>query len=159
MTTSEGIVAAVAAVGGWLWANGAAVFAWSLVMAALVVAVRVAYVVALALVDLRLRWRAGSALGRGGLARLLGEPGGGSLAHAPGEHSDFYRSYLQSGAWRERRARTLMLAGGACAVCGARATDAHHETYARLGAERDADLTALCESCHHAVHPQRRLAA
>jgi 5-methylcytosine-specific restriction endonuclease McrA len=63
-----------------------------------------------------------------------------------------YVSYMQSDAWRARRARTLMLAGSACQRCGARVTAAHHQTYDRLGHERDADLEALCPGCHAAAH-------
>ena len=109
---------------------------------------RVGYLVALAVADLRLRWRGGDAAGQ--LADWLsqGVPGGRG-----GRHSALYETYLQTDAWRARRERTLLLAGYTCQRCGrAKATDAHHLTYDRLGRERDGDLLALCEPCHGALH-------
>ncbi|HVG96165.1 MAG TPA: hypothetical protein VNK05_04665 [Chloroflexota bacterium] len=120
------VVDAAAGVLGWLFAHGAAVLVVVVALTALVVVARAGYTVAAAWTDLRLRHRAGDAAGRSGE----------------------YLTYLQADAWRARRARTLLLAGGACQRCGRRATDAHHKTYERLGNERDGDREALCGGCH-----------
>ena len=135
--TAEGAV-------GWLWANSSTLALVTLIAAALVILVRVGYLVALALADLRLHWRGGDAAGA--LADWLGARGAGG-------HTAFYDAYLQSDAWRARRARCLQLAGGVCQDCGRkRATDAHHLTYERLGDERPEDLLAVCEPCHNRLH-------
>jgi hypothetical protein len=135
--TAEGAV-------GWLWAHSSTVALVTLSVAAVGLLVRVGYLVALALADLRLHWRGGDAAGA--LADWLGARGAGG-------HTAFYDAYLQSDAWRAKRARVLQLAGGVCQDCGrARATDAHHLTYARLGAERPEDLRALCPRCHARAH-------
>jgi hypothetical protein len=63
----------------------------------------------------------------------------------------------RSGCGSSRRTSTR--AGGICQQCGkARATDAHHLTYVRLGFEEDKDLRALCAACHRLAHPERRYA-
>lgn len=137
------LVDAAGGVLGWLLAHGAAAFVVIVALALAVVLARGAYTVALAWADLRLRHRAGDAAGA--LATYLGGDAAG--------HSAEYTSYLQSDAWRVRRARTLMLAGGACQRCGRnQATDAHHKHYRTLGRERDGDLEALCARCHAAAH-------
>lgn len=69
----------------------------------------------------------------------------------------WYRIYLKSPQWRIRRRLVLWLHLGRCSVCGARATDVHHITYARVGHEDILnDLTAACRKCHtylDRVHP------
>ena len=69
-----------------------------------------------------------------------------------------YRSYLNSDAWKAKRAQVLKAAGGKCRRCGARATEVHHETYKRIFNERLSDLTALCRGCHEKEHlkPKRK---
>jgi hypothetical protein len=137
--SAEGIV-------GWLWGNAQTAAVVMLALAAAGILIRTGYLVALALADLRLRWRGGDAAGQ--LADWLSGGRGG-----PGGHSLLYTSYLQSDAWRARRERTLMLAGGTCQRCGrARAREAHHLTYDRLTREKDADLLAVCVPCHRQLH-------
>jgi hypothetical protein len=65
-----------------------------------------------------------------------------------------YRAYLQSDAWRERRARTLAEAGGSCQLDASHQGpfDVHHNSYERLGAELPSDLVVLCRSCHGRHH-------
>ena len=71
--------------------------------------------------------------------------------------SSRYRSYIRSPAWFERRRKHLVKHGGQCKACGAtEKIHLHHKTYDRLGAERDGDLVALCETCHKAVHEYAR---
>lgn len=72
----------------------------------------------------------------------------------------FYRLYMQSPAWRARRARSLKLADYRCEVVGpdgrqcprTRSLNVHHLTYERLGQERDTDLEVLCWFHHMVAH-------
>lgn len=67
-----------------------------------------------------------------------------------------YQKYIMSDEWVEKRAGAIARAGGRCEVCRhARATQAHHLTYARLGDERPEDLQAVCVSCHARHHPDK----
>lgn len=69
-----------------------------------------------------------------------------------------YQEYIQSAAWIGRREQAKKRAGHRCQLCST--TDGlvvHHNTYARLGDEDDADLVVLCEGCHTVFHEQRRL--
>lgn len=64
-----------------------------------------------------------------------------------------YKDYLQSDWWKQRRLRSLRLAGFRCQRCGSDAMlQVHHLNYKRLGRERDADLEALCRQCHERIH-------
>ena len=65
----------------------------------------------------------------------------------------FYLAYLRTPAWRQRRNRSLRLAGFKCERCGSkREFEVHHKSYERLGAELDSDLEVLCSSCHDGHH-------
>jgi 5-methylcytosine-specific restriction endonuclease McrA len=71
----------------------------------------------------------------------------------------FYREYLASDRWRERRAEALKTAGYRCSRCGKYASasagaglQVHHLTYAHLGQELPEDLQVVCTACHRAVH-------
>ena len=131
----------------WLLEHGTTLAPWVLGLAFLLIGLRVAYTVALAWSDLRLRHRLGGTLGPTGAATdwLRGR--------GPDGRSGLYGAYMSSPEWAERRGRTLMLAGGTCQRCGERrATEAHHLTYDRLGRERDGDLLAVCGPCHKRLH-------
>ena len=67
-------------------------------------------------------------------------------------HKEKYRRYLKSDAWKQKSSTILKMAGYRCRVCGQKATQVHHETYARVFSERLTDLTALCSSCHQDKH-------
>jgi 5-methylcytosine-specific restriction endonuclease McrA len=68
-----------------------------------------------------------------------------------------YRRYLQSDHWLAVRRRALEYAEHRCQVCySPDRLQVHHRTYARLGQERPADMTVLCEDCHRNVHGKRR---
>jgi 5-methylcytosine-specific restriction endonuclease McrA len=74
------------------------------------------------------------------------------------EHTDVwwavYGAYLKSPEWAERRRRVLARAEGRCERCGhERATQVHHLTYRRVGAEWLKDLLAICNACHEHHHP------
>ncbi len=70
-----------------------------------------------------------------------------------------YLSYLRFPAWFAWRAQHLARYGADCKACGSTAKiDLHHKTYVNLGQEKAAELVALCESCHKAVHRYARAA-
>lgn len=69
-----------------------------------------------------------------------------------------YSEYIRSDGWKIRRLRALALAENHCQVCAAVARlDVHHNSYERLGHERDADLIVLCRHCHNLFHDDGRL--
>lgn len=65
----------------------------------------------------------------------------------------FYRDYLRSDAWREKRREALVHARYRCQDCMAvRNLEVHHLTYERLGHEELSDLRVLYRSCHGERH-------
>jgi hypothetical protein len=137
-------VGALVALAGWLLGHGETTLWGMFTLAGLVLMVRLAWLAVAAWTDLRLKRNAGDAAGA--LAEWSG-------ARGPDGRSGFYQAYMASDAWQARSQRTLLLAGYTCQRCGrARASQAHHVTYDRLGAERDEDLQALCKRCHDAAH-------
>jgi 5-methylcytosine-specific restriction endonuclease McrA len=65
-----------------------------------------------------------------------------------------YSAYLNSDRWREKREKVMRRANFVCEGCGnAKATDAHHLTYRRVGDEMLFDLVALCRAGHERCHP------
>mgnify|MGYP000388767799 CR=1 FL=1 len=64
-----------------------------------------------------------------------------------------YWKYLKSEHWQTMRRLALERAEGQCAICGAsERVEVHHRDYSRLGEERLADLTVLCDPCHELYH-------
>jgi 5-methylcytosine-specific restriction endonuclease McrA len=64
-----------------------------------------------------------------------------------------YSQYLESAEWKAKRRGALERADHRCQVCySKRRLQVHHRTYARVGEERDADLTVLCTRCHRLFH-------
>jgi len=76
-------------------------------------------------------------------------------------YRDYAKRYMRSKRWKETRDRILAVTAGCCARCGASRerykVDVHHLTYARFGAEHDADLMPLCYRCHGTVHYVRNM--
>lgn len=72
----------------------------------------------------------------------------------------WYSAYLQSPEWKEKAARCRARAGYRCQHCGRGncRLQCHHLIYDRVGRELDEDLIALCDECHQARHPNRRIA-
>lgn len=69
-----------------------------------------------------------------------------------------YEDYLRSAKWQRKRRAALARAEHRCQVCSGRdRLNVHHRTYERLGDERPADLTVLCETCHEIFHRHGRL--
>lgn len=64
-----------------------------------------------------------------------------------------YAEYIRSEAWQIRRKWKLEQADFKCQVCNSGGElHVHHRTYARLGSERENDLTVLCKKCHEKFH-------
>jgi 5-methylcytosine-specific restriction endonuclease McrA len=64
----------------------------------------------------------------------------------------WYRAYLEGDDWGLIRAKVLARDKWMCRGCGDRATQAHHLTYAHVGAEFMFELVAVCEECHDRLH-------
>jgi len=61
-----------------------------------------------------------------------------------------YINYINSKAWRVRREQ---LPQYSCFVCGTKNNlTTHHNTYKRLGREKNRDLVRLCWPCHQESH-------
>lgn len=64
-----------------------------------------------------------------------------------------YQDYLASEGWRVRKANYFSKHPRVCRICkGKDRIHLHHQTYERVGCERDGDLVALCEFHHDLVH-------
>jgi len=73
-----------------------------------------------------------------------------------------YEEYINSSEWRAKKAVVIATVGGLCQVCNAAPKgklflEAHHRTYARIGREKEYDLTVLCTKCHKAFHRRGHL--
>lgn len=65
-----------------------------------------------------------------------------------------YTAYLKTTAWRLKRQAVLTRANNWCEGCAARpATEVHHKTYDHMGNELLFELVAVCNACHHILHP------
>lgn len=76
---------------------------------------------------------------------------------------ELYRQYVNSAAWRARRAQELAKAGHRCQVCGHQggagiALQVHHLSYDRLGQETARDIVVLCKLCHECKHGLSKIA-
>lgn len=66
----------------------------------------------------------------------------------------WYNQYLLTPAWRAKRKAVMERAGSLCEGCRKRqATQVHHTTYDHVGDELLFELVAVCDSCHHTLHP------
>ena len=68
---------------------------------------------------------------------------------------NYYRNeYLQSDEWRRKRYVVLKRDNWRCVYCGARATQVHHNRYAKknIGKEPIEWLVSVCNSCHESMH-------
>lgn len=69
----------------------------------------------------------------------------------------WYDQYLLSPEWRDLRERVFDRSDGRCEGCrNLNATQVHHLTYERVGAELLFDLVAVCDECHEKAHASRR---
>ena len=68
----------------------------------------------------------------------------------------WYRGYLQTPVWAEKRRLVFERARGTCEACGqAPAEQVHHLNYKHVGREPLFDLVAVCASCHADLTPSR----
>lgn len=65
-----------------------------------------------------------------------------------------YYTYIQSDEWKEKSDAAKERAGWHCQLCSKHTEklNTHHNTYDRLGRERESDLIVLCERCHEKHH-------
>jgi hypothetical protein len=67
-----------------------------------------------------------------------------------------YNEYIKSSGWMAKAQAAKQRAGQKCQLCGAKRKDVqldtHHNTYQRLGREKNTDLLVLCEPCHAKHH-------
>lgn len=69
-----------------------------------------------------------------------------------------YSEYLKTDHWQFQRRRALILGDRKCRICGSQdRLETHHNTYERLGHERDSDLVVLCHNCHQLFHDDGEL--
>jgi len=72
------------------------------------------------------------------------------------EHDQFTKlreEYMRTPQWRSIRVKVFSRCDNWCEGCGdAPATEVHHLTYDRLGAEMLFDLVGVCRSCHERIH-------
>lgn len=72
--------------------------------------------------------------------------------------TEFYKLYIRSEAWEQKKQERLKIDGYKCVMCGrttkhCRTMQCHHVTYARLGDENVlTDLVTLCGECHRRIH-------
>jgi len=63
-----------------------------------------------------------------------------------------YSRYINSPAWKQKRAAALERAQHRCEVCGfskwSRQLEVHHKTYERFTKEMPDDLMVVCAECH-----------
>ena len=74
----------------------------------------------------------------------------GRAAHRPQPNAK-RREYLarfRRSDWKRLRSQVLERDAFTCQNCGEHATQAHHLTYERFGAEKLSDLVALCGPCN-----------
>jgi hypothetical protein len=70
----------------------------------------------------------------------------------------FYKKYMSSYQWKEKRLEKIKLVKWKCERCGksyqyrSRHLQCHHKTYKRLGCELMEDLEILCCVCHGLEH-------
>ena len=80
------------------------------------------------------------------------EQGQRELAKKNNEWWQWYKEYLQSPQWQDKRQRVLQRDRHQCRACErSRATQVHHLTYEHVGNEPLFDLVAVCKSCHDSL--------
>jgi hypothetical protein len=67
-----------------------------------------------------------------------------------------YHTYIASQEWASKSDAAKIRANNRCQLCSASGLvvdlHTHHNTYERLGNERDTDLVVLCAECHERFH-------
>ena len=73
-----------------------------------------------------------------------------------GNKTNDYYEHLKSDKWKKLRKSVLHRDNELC-ICGGKATEVHHKTYARVGNEHLSDLVSLCRNCHQNVHDNHKI--
>ena len=69
------------------------------------------------------------------------------------EWKRWYRRYMKSNEWEQKRQQAFRFYGRKCGRCGAtRQLQVHHRDYSRIGREDMSDLEVLCDVCHADEH-------
>src|SRR6202035_3930812 len=67
----------------------------------------------------------------------------------------WYKIYLKSDGWADKRKVILKRDRYLCQGCGSRRhLQVHHLSYRSVGRELDEELTVLCRTCHMKKHPR-----
>ena len=77
----------------------------------------------------------------------------------PKERKAILKEFYKSDLWQERKVQLFEKYGRMCEICNSKViVQVHHNNYkARLGHERDEDLTVLCRKCHDLFHSKSRV--
>ena len=68
-------------------------------------------------------------------------------------HTMWYKNYLQSPIWIEKRNEALRLSKYRCSRCGvSEHLNVHHLNYNNIGGESQSDLFVCCRNCHQLFH-------
>jgi len=65
---------------------------------------------------------------------------------------EWYKDYLNSQEWKNKRLLVLKRDNFSCCRCGQQATEVHHNEYKNVGDEHLDDLASLCKECHDVIH-------
>jgi len=68
---------------------------------------------------------------------------------------EWYKAYLQSEDWHEKRRLVYDRCNGICEGCRLkRSTQVHHKTYQNVGNEFLFELLGVCKDCHERIHEE-----
>ena len=68
-------------------------------------------------------------------------------------YKEYYHKYLKSKRWKQKKDQILKNRENKCQLCGdMNNIHVHHNTYDRVGFEKDEDLIILCNECHAKFH-------
>ena len=68
---------------------------------------------------------------------------------------EWYKTYLQSEDWFEKRRLVFERCDGWCEGCGVkRSIQVHHKTYQNVGNEFLFELLGVCKDCHERIHEE-----
>ena len=68
---------------------------------------------------------------------------------------EWYKDYLKSYEWIEKRKLVFNRCKGVCEGCGLKAAvQVHHKTYANVGKEFLFELLGVCMDCHERIHEE-----
>lgn len=75
-----------------------------------------------------------------------------------GRFTKFYKDYMASEGWQEKRRLVLNRCRNICEGCGlSDATEVHHRSYEHLGSEFLWELAGLCHPCHDRLSEESRI--